>query len=102
MLIRFTHGDAIRGTGGQSGITLPINKAIDRGWDKERQADYTVLGHFHQLHFAPRCMVNGSVVGYNAYARYIKAGYEPPRQGMFLAVQGRKEPTCYNTIWLDS
>ena len=84
--IRFHHGDAIRYEGGVGGVTIPVNKAIAQ-WDKHKQAYLDVFGHFHQLQLdtgAFKYVLNGSIVGYNAYAIKIKAAYEEPRQAFFL------------------
>jgi hypothetical protein len=81
--IRFHHGHAVKYGGGVGGITIPINKAI-AGWNKGRKADIDVMGHFHQLFDGGNFIVNGSLIGYNAFALSIKASPEPPQQAFFL------------------
>ena len=84
--IRLHHGDNIGYQGGVGGVTIPLNKAIAQ-WDKHKHADLDVLGHFHQLQLdtgAFKYVMNGSIVGYNAYAVSIKAAFEEPKQAFFL------------------
>ena len=81
--IRFHHGHSLKYGGGIGGLYIPTNKAIAQ-WDKARQADLDVFGHFHQFVDGGKFICNGSLIGYNAYALNIKAGFEPPRQCFFL------------------
>ncbi len=81
--IRFHHGHAMNYGGGVGGITVPINKAIAQ-WQRARKADLDVFGHFHQYMDGGHFVVNGSLIGYNAYALQIKAAYEKPRQAFFV------------------
>lgn len=86
--IRFHHGHACRYGGGVGGLHIPLRKAVAR-WNQVRQVQMDCLGHFHQL----LCggwggggdyVVNGSLIGYNAYALRIGASPEPPQQAFFL------------------
>ena len=86
--IRFHHGDAVNYGGGVGGITIPLRKAI-AGWDSVQRADLSVCGHFHQFTDGGDCIVNGSLVGYSAYALRVKARYEPPQQAFFMIDQQR-------------
>jgi len=81
--IRLLHGDLVRYSGGVGGITIPINKAINQ-WDKGIRADLTIMGHWHTFFDGGNFLVNGSVIGYNAFAQSIKSKYEPPKQLFFL------------------
>lgn len=81
--IRFHHGHNINYGGGVGGITIPVNKAIAQ-WDKIRQADLDIFGHFHQMLDGGKFIANGSLIGYNAYALSVKASAEPPAQQFFL------------------
>jgi hypothetical protein len=81
--IRFHHGDAVNYGGGVGGLTIPLRKAIS-GWNTVQHADLDVCGHFHQLTDGGDFIVNGSLIGYNAYALRVKAKYEPPQQAWFL------------------
>ena len=61
-----------------------MRKAVD-AWNEERKADITVIGHYHQwIGDHHDMVVNGSLIGYNAYAQSIKARRQDPRQGLFL------------------
>lgn len=82
-IIRFTHGDDIRYQGGVGGLSIPMRKAID-SWDHFQDCHYTVCGHWHQLLFGPDFVVNGSLIGYSAYALSVKARFEKPQQAFFL------------------
>jgi hypothetical protein len=93
-IIRLHHGHAIRFFGGVGGVHIPINKAIAQ-WNKAKVADFDILGHFHQLKLdTGNFVVNGSLIGYNAYAVSIKADYEKPRQAFFLIDKKRGKTIC--------
>lgn len=81
--IRWTHGDDVRYFGGVGGITIPIRKAID-SWNLSIHAHLTCMGHWHQVTDARDFVVNGSLIGYTAYAQAIKARFEPAAQAFFL------------------
>ena len=83
MVIAFHHGHHVKYGGGVGGLTIPMNKSISQ-WRKLRGVDYFVCGHFHDLHFMPDCVVNGSVCGYDPYALSIKASFQRPCQAFFL------------------
>jgi hypothetical protein len=82
-VVRFHHGHAVKYGGGVGGVTIPLNKAIAQ-WNKGRKADLDILGHLHQLLDGGNFIVNGSLIGYNAFALAIKASPEPPQQAFFL------------------
>lgn len=81
--IRFTHGDDVRYGGGIGGLTIPLRKKI-LAWNNTRFADITNIGHFHQVMSDRNFVVNGSMIGYNAYAQAIGASWEPPAQAFYL------------------
>jgi hypothetical protein len=81
--VRWHHGDDILYQGGVGGPTISINKAIAQ-WNKARPAYIDLFGHLHTYLQAPNFCLNGSLIGYNAYAITIKAPYEPPQQTYFL------------------
>lgn len=82
-MVRFLHGHAIGYQGGVGGITIPIRKALME-WDKGIKADLTVLGHFHQYLPARTFIVNGSMIGWNPFATWVKAAPEKPVQSFAL------------------
>lgn len=86
--LRFHHGDDVRYQGGVGGLTIPLRKATD-SWNIGRHADITCIGHWHQFFDCNYAVVNGSLIGYNAFALGIKARYEPPMQGFFLLDRDR-------------
>lgn len=90
--IRFHHGHAIKYQGGVGGIYIPVNKAIAQ-WNKARNVDLDVFGHFHQLRDGGNFICNGSLIGYNAYALSIKADFEKPKQALFL-IDKKRGRTC--------
>lgn len=98
-IIRGTHGDDVRYGGGVGGLAIPLHKACD-AWNDARRADYTCLGHFHQLKNFGFAVVNGSLIGYSPYAIAIKARYEPPAQGMFL-IDRERGLDYFSPIWVD-
>lgn len=80
-MVRFFHGDSIGYGGGIGGLTIPLIKALQR-YDQQQKAYYNFMGHFHQLWQATKnCRVNGSGIGYGAYAQRIGASPEEPKQG---------------------
>ena len=79
----FHHGHAVKYQGGVGGIYIPINKAIAQ-WNKARNADLYVQGHYHQFRDGGNFICNGSLIGYNPYALSIKADFEGPKQAFFL------------------
>ena len=99
-IIRFHHGFNIKYQGGIGGLYIPLNKAIGQ-WNKAKRADLDVLGHWHSFRFAGNAVVNGSLIGYGAYALAIKADFEKPKQAFFLINHQRKEVTDFCPIWVD-
>ena len=80
--IRTWHGDNIRYGGGLGGVTVPLKKFIMRQ-DQNRKADYNFIGHFHQCwQVTENCQMNGSMIGFNAYAQELGCRMEPPMQAM--------------------
>lgn len=81
-MFRFFHGDHIKFGGGIGGLTVPLTKAIMRA-DTQQKAYYNIMGHYHQFWEATsNSLVNGSLIGYGAYAQRIGATPEPPMQGL--------------------
>lgn len=86
--VMLTHGDQVSGGAGIGGIWPPIMRLDAR--KSARQAavdqpyDLMVLGHWHQLVFGPKFIVNGSLKGYDEYAYVSNFGFEPPQQACWL------------------
>jgi len=98
-IVRLHHGHSIRYGGGVGGIYIPVNKAIAQ-WNKGRNCDLDVFGHFHQLRDGGNFVCNGSLIGYNSFALSIKADFEPAKQSFFL-VDSKRGKTLQAPIWLD-
>lgn len=92
--LHFHHGHRVNYGGGVGGITIPLNKASAQ-WDKVRTCDYHHYGHFHQYIDTGSTLVNGSLIGFNAYAMSIKATPEQPQQAFYLidSVRGKCQKT---------
>jgi hypothetical protein len=97
--IRFHHGHALRYAGGIGGLFIPAFKAISQ-WNKARHADLDVFGHFHQTKDGGNFVCNGSLIGWNEYANFIKADFEKPKQTFFLIDHKRQEKTVTTPIFL--
>ena len=93
-VMRCHHGDAIRYFGGVGGLTIPTNKSLD-AWNQQGVAQLDVFGHYHQIHDDKRFIVNGSVIGWNAFAIAFKCKFERPAQ-VFFAL----DPN-YGKRWVD-
>lgn len=98
--IRVHHGHAVRFHGGVGGLTIPLNKAIHQ-WNLTKWADLDVVSHFHQHMNMPRFIVNGSVIGFNAFAVSIKAEFDRPQQAFFL-VDKKRFRTITAPIFFDT
>lgn len=94
--IRFIHGHSIKYGGGIGGVHIPVRKALAQ-WDKIKPADLTLMGHFHQMIDGGSYLVNGSLIGWNAFAEFVKADYQAPKQAFFLISDhdgGEKTAVC--------
>lgn len=97
--IRFHHGHAIKYGGGIGGIFIPSFKAISQ-WNKGRNVNLDVFGHFHASKDGGNFLCNGSLIGWNEYANFIKADYEQPKQTFFLVDHSRREKTVTTPVFL--
>jgi hypothetical protein len=82
-VIRALHGHQIKFQGGVGGISIPLVKYIMR-LDQTEKADYTQSSHWHQWQMIGACntSINGSLVGFNAYALGCGFKFEKPIQGL--------------------
>jgi hypothetical protein len=97
--LHFHHGDEVRYNGGVGGLTVPLIKRIAK-WDRLKNCDIHHIGHFHQYLDLGYGVVNGSLIGYNAYAQSIGAEPEPPQQAFYLL--DSKRGKCQKTpLWVD-
>lgn len=83
-----THGDAFRSQGGVGGLYPALLKWLLRMHNLYSQAhndfDYALLGHWHQLLWGSDFIVNGSLKGYDEYARFLGFNFERPQQALFI------------------
>jgi len=86
--VRLHHGHNIRYGGGVGGITIPVNKAIAQ-WNKARNVQLDIFGHFHQYFMGGNFICNGSMIGWNAFAIAIKGSYDRPKQAFLLIDEKR-------------
>lgn len=77
----FCHGFQVqsKGTGTVAGI-YPALQRLAMKWQKVFKQDKIFLGHYHTNVSIPSATVNGSVIGYNAFALTNGMGYEEPAQ----------------------
>jgi hypothetical protein len=96
--IHICHGDDLKYGGGVGGLSIPLGKRVPF-WDRVRRADLHLLGHFHQFRDFNHSIVNGSLIGYSAYALSIGAPPEPPQQGYFLW-DSKRGKTAVSPLWV--
>lgn len=82
--LRFHHGDSIRYRDGVGGLTIPLNKRIAKWNEGGREAYLDCLGHWHTFMPGRRAIVNGSLIGYNAFAQECGFAAETPEQTLFF------------------
>jgi len=82
-----THGDTVSGGGGIGGIWPPI-KRMQARLQVNQPHDILVMGHWHQLVQAGSgqsgLIVNGSLKGFDSYARISGFSSEPAQQAWWL------------------
>ena len=85
-----THGDAlgVKGGDGIIGALGPILRGTVKLHGSEAQIgrdfDTVVMGHWHQYLPLPGVIVNGTLKGYDEYARlFLRARYQPPIQALW-------------------
>jgi hypothetical protein len=96
--LRFSHGHAIKYGGGVGGPTISINKAI-ANWNTVEWADIDCFGHLHQRLDGENFVMNGSLIGYNAYAMRIKAKFQKPAQTLFLVDKKRGKTAVWPIVF---
>lgn len=78
-VLRFHHGHNIRYMGGVGGLSIPLYKYIYKS-NQQIKADMDFIGHYHQYTHLPMALINGSIIGFNAYGVKIGASPEEPVQ----------------------
>ncbi len=95
-----THGDSVNYWGGSGGITIPINKAVS-AWNTDVRADWHAVGHFHQFIDLGHAMVNGSMIGWAPFSKWIKATYNERDCSQHFSLIDSKRARCHTTpIWV--
>ena len=83
-----THGDQFRGGDGMIGALGPIirgdHKKRSRNAQIDMEYDTMLLGHWHQLIYLNRLIVNGSLKGMDEYAYSNNFPFEQPQQALWI------------------
>lgn len=96
--LRTHHGDAIKFGGGVGGVAPALYRRIHRVNSAE-YADWDLMGHFHAWGFLPRAAMNGSLIGYNAFAQRMGMPFEEPIQISWVVDAKHKMPSAMNPIF---
>jgi hypothetical protein len=94
----FFHGDSVKYAGGVGGLLVPMKRGLNE-LRKYRPVHVFNAGHFHQYTNHQDIVVNGSMIGLNAYAMRYKFSPEPRQQAWYMldATRGK----CLSApIWL--
>lgn len=83
-VVRFHHGHNIKWQQGVGGLAVPLLRKVGQWADMPIKADLDVVGHHHSFRDFGKAVVNGSLIGYNAYAIGKAFPFEPPKQAFFL------------------
>jgi hypothetical protein len=89
------HGDIGRGSAGSGigGIFPPIMRWVHKKQStygsQRRPFDLALLGHWHQETWGPNFVINGSMKGYDEYARGNAFAYERAKQLLFVVTPER-------------
>lgn len=82
------HGDDFKGGDQIAGAVRPVMMGDYRTLTMEvvdgEPYDQMLVGHFHQYHSLPRAIINGSLVGFDEYAKRHKFRPEPPKQAFWV------------------
>ena len=102
-----THGDSlgVRGGDGIIGALGPILRGRVKLHTSEaqvgREFDTLLIGHWHNYMPMPGLITNGSLKGYDEYARlYLRARFQPPIQALFFT-HPRRGVTAHWPVYLE-
>lgn len=102
-----THGDSmgVKGGDGIIGMLGPVARGTVKMRVSEAQIgrdfDTVLMGHWHQTLWLPGCVVNGSLKGYDEFARlFLRARYQAPQQSLWF-VHPKLGPTFHVPIFVD-
>ena len=103
-----THGDAlgVKGGDGIIGALGPIMRGRVKLANSEAQIgrdfDTLLMGHWHQYISLPGLVVNGSLKGYDEFARLaLRAPYQRPTQALFFTHR-KHGMTCSWPVYLEN
>lgn len=91
--VRFHHGDAIKFMGGVGGWGIPTRKKISQ-WNKAKKADLDIIGHAHSFLHDWNYVHCGCLVGFNSFAQWIGAEFQPPTQTFMVMDKGYGLVAC--------
>lgn len=97
--LRCMHGDRIAFGGGILGLSVPVIKAVMK-MNQTKHADLTLMGHYHSAYDFGNAIVNGSMIGYNAYSVALNIPFERPRQ-QFILIDQKRGKNLVADIWCD-
>lgn len=95
---KFSHGDHFNYQGGIGGLEVPLKKWILRE-NAVIKTDMSWIAHWHQYIVLNKVRVNGSLIGYNSYARAFGFEPEPPKM-QFQLLDKKRGYTLNNPIIL--
>ena len=95
---KFSHGDHFHYQGGIGGLEVPLKKWILRE-NAVIKTDMSWIAHWHQYIVLNKVRVNGSLIGYNSYARAFGFEPEPPKM-QFQLLDKKRGFTLNNPIIL--
>ncbi len=91
--LMLSHGDSFRSQGGVGGLYPAMLKWLLRRHAMYTQTksdfDFALIGHWHQTLFGQDFFVNGSLKGYDEYAKALGFTFEMPAQTLFLVTPER-------------
>lgn len=96
---KFSHGDHFNYQGGIGGLEVPLKKWVLRE-NAVIKTDMSWIAHWHQYIVLNKVRVNGSLIGYNSYARAYGFEPEPPKM-QFQLLDKRRGFTLNNPIILN-
>jgi hypothetical protein len=95
---KFSHGDHFNYQGGIGGIEVPLKKWLLRE-NSVIKTDMSWIAHWHQYITLNKARINGSLIGYNSYARAFGFEPEPPKM-QFQLLDKKRGFTLNNPIYL--
>ena len=91
--LMLSHGDSFRSQGGIGGLYPSLLKWLLRRHDQyastSQDFDYALIGHWHQSLAGQDFFVNGSLKGYDEYAKALGFKFEVPKQHLFIVTPER-------------